>query len=217
MSVVHGPSAADVELLADIGIVSRETIDRLGLYIDELIRWQQAKNLVSNSTLVNAWRRHVIDSAQLFSLASGRKRWLDLGSGGGAPGVILGILLAEQGGHIHLVEANARKCAFLRHVIRLTGASATVHQRRVETCIKEFEGDVDVVTARALASLDQLVGWSKDVLRSGAIALFPKGQDVVSELTQASISWTMEHDLIASRTDEAARIVRIRSIREATR
>jgi len=217
MSAVHQPSAFDLQLLADIDIVSRETIDRFGIYVDELFRWQQAKNLVSNSTLMDAWRRHVIDSAQLFSLAPGHRRWLDLGSGGGAPGVMLGILLAEKGGHVHLVEANARKCAFLRHVIRLTGASATIHQRRVEACIAEFAGEVDVVTARALAPLDQLIDWSKDVLRSGAIALFPKGQDVVSELTQASISWTMEHDLIASRTDEAARIVRIRSIREATR
>jgi len=216
MSSVHPAGRPDLEVLAALGIVSRETIARFGIYVDELFRWQKAKNLVSNSTLQDVWRRHVIDSAQLFTLAPDARRWLDLGSGGGAPGVMLGILLAEAGGHIHLVEANARKCAFLRHVIRMTGASATVHQKRVEACIGDFVGVTDVVTARALAPLSQLIDWSKDVLRSGAIALFPKGQDVVSELTQASISWSMEHELITSRTDGAARVVRIRSIRETT-
>lgn len=217
MTPVHQASKSDLEALSALGIISRETIVRFGIYVDELFRWQKAKNLVSNSTLQDAWCRHVIDSAQLFTLAPNARRWIDLGSGGGAPGVMLGILLAEAGGHIHLVEANARKCAFLRHVIRLTGASATVHQKRVEACIGEFVGVTDVVTARALAPLSQLIEWSKDVLRSGAIALFPKGQDVVSELTHASISWSMEHDLITSRTDSAARIVQVRSIRETTR
>lgn len=215
MSVQYEPSAENLAKLAGISIVSRETIEKFRVYIGELARWQQIKNLVSSSTLNDVWSRHILDSAQLFAVAPTEKRWLDLGSGGGLPGVIIGILLSETGGHIHLVEANARKCSFLRHVVRLTGASASVHHRRVEDCISQFDGTIDVVTARALAPLPQLVEWSKDVLRNGAIALFPKGQDVVSELTQTSRSWTMEHDLIVSRTDSSARIVRIRSIREA--
>lgn len=210
------PSQNDLTELELLGIVSRETMNKLKIYVEELVRWQRAKNLVSSTTLGEVWNRHIVDSAQLFALAPNSKRWLDLGSGGGAPGIILGIMLAEVGGHIHLVEANSRKCAFLRHVVRLTGASATVHHKRVEACIGDFVGDVDVITARALAPLLQLLLWSKDVLRSGAVGLFPKGQDVVSELTKASISWSIDYDLIPSRTDDAARIVRIQSIREAT-
>lgn len=198
--------------LRQIGVVSRETIDRLELFVAELARWQQAKNLVSGPTLAQVWSRHIIDSAQLYPLAGGRSRWLDLGSGGGLPGVVLAVLLSESGGHIDLIESNARKCAFLRHVIRLTGAAGDVHCGRIEERIGEFAGRVDVVTARALAPLPQLLDWSRDVLRSGAIALFPKGQDVVAELTAASISWSMKHDLIPSRTDDSGRIVRISSI-----
>jgi 16S rRNA (guanine527-N7)-methyltransferase len=190
--------------------VSRETEERLALLVAELARWQKAKNLISSATLADVWTRHVADSLQLFTLAPEAKRWLDLGSGGGFPGLVLGICLAETGGHIDLVESNARKCAFLRHAARLTGAPVTVHAARIEDVIGEFTGKVDVVTARALAPLPNLLGWCKELLRTGTLGLFPKGQYLDAELTEASKYWNIQASTIVSVTDPAARILMIR-------
>jgi 16S rRNA (guanine527-N7)-methyltransferase len=190
--------------------VSRETEERLSLLVAELARWQKAKNLVSSATLTDVWTRHVADSLQLFGLAPEAKRWLDLGSGGGFPGLVLGICLAETGGHIDLVESNARKCAFLRHAARVTGAPVTVHAARIEDVIGEFTGKVDVVTARALAPLPNLLGWCKELLRTGTLGLFPKGQYLDAELTEASKYWKIQASTVTSVTDPAARILVIR-------
>lgn len=190
--------------------VSRETQERLSLLVAELGRWQKAKNLVSSATLADVWTRHVADSLQLFKLAPDAKRWLDLGSGGGFPGLVLGICLAETGGHIDLVESNARKCAFLRHAARVTGAPVTVHAARIEDVIGEFTGKVDVVTARALAPLPNLLGWCKELLRTGTLGLFPKGQYLDAELTDASKYWKIQASTVTSVTDPAARILAIR-------
>lgn len=191
--------------------VSRETVERLDILVAELGRWQKAKNLVSEATLAEVWTRHIADSLQLFRHApDGARRWLDLGSGGGFPGLVLGICLAETGGHIDLVESNARKCAFLRHVARLTGAPVTVHAERIEQAMPRFVGKVDVVTARALAPLPQLLDWCKELLRTGVTAVFPKGQHLDAELTEASKSWTLQALTFPSVTDPAARILVIR-------
>lgn len=190
--------------------VSRETQERLALLVSELARWQKAKNLVSSGTLADVWTRHVADSLQLFSLAPEARTWLDLGSGGGFPGLVLGICLAETGGQIDLVESNARKCAFLRHAARLTGAPVTVHAARIEDVIGKFTGKVDVVTARALAPLPNLLGWCKELLRTGTLGLFPKGQYLDAELTEASKYWNIQASTVVSLTDPAARILMIR-------
>lgn len=190
--------------------VSRETEERLALLVAELARWQKAKNLVSSATLGDVWTRHVADSLQLFGLAPEARTWLDLGSGGGFPGLVLGICLAETGGQIDLVESNARKCAFLRHAARLTGAPVTVHAARIEDVIGKFTGKVDVVTARALAPLPNLLGWCKELLRTGTLGLFPKGQDLDAELTEASKYWNIQASTVVSLTDPAARILMIR-------
>lgn len=191
--------------------VSRETEERLALLVSELARWQKAKNLVSSATLADVWTRHIADSLQIHALAPEAETWLDLGSGGGFPGLVLGICLAEAGrGHIHLVESNARKCSFLRHAARLTGAPVTVHAARIESVIGDFTGKVDVVTARALAPLPILLGWCKDLLRTGALGLFPKGQYLDAELTEASKYWKIQASTVASVTDPAARILMIR-------
>lgn len=191
--------------------VSRETGERLALLVSELARWQSAKNLVSAATLSEVWTRHVSDSLQIFDLAPEARRWLDLGSGGGFPGLVLGIRLAETGGHIDLVESNARKCAFLRHAARITGAPVTVHAARIETVIAGFAGKIDVVTARALAPLPLLLDWCSELLKTGAIALFPKGQHLAEELTEASKYWKIQASTISSVTDEAARIILVRA------
>jgi 16S rRNA (guanine527-N7)-methyltransferase len=191
--------------------VSRETEERLALLVTELERWQVAKNLVSSTTLAEVWTRHVADSLQIQALAPEARRWLDLGSGGGFPGLVVGICLAGRaGGHIDLVESNARKCAFLRHAARVTEAPVTVHAARIEDVVGNFVGKVDVVTARALAPLPQLLDWCNELLRTGTLGLFPKGQHLDAELTEASKYWKIQSSAVPSVTDSAARILMVR-------
>ena len=187
--------------------VSRETEQRLAVLVTELARWQQAKNLISGATLDEVWTRHVADSLQLLDHAPQARRWLDLGSGGGFPGLVLGIQLAELGGHIDLVESNARKCAFLRHAARLTGASVTVHNARIEDVVDGFAGKVEAVTARALAPLPLLLDWCKELLRTGVTGVFPKGQHLEAELTAAAKYWKIQATTFPSLTDSAAAIL----------
>jgi 16S rRNA (guanine527-N7)-methyltransferase len=192
--------------------VSRETSEKRHLLERELRRWQAIKNLVGPATLDRIWDRHIVDSLQLLSLAPDAKTWLDLGSGAGFPGLVLAIAGAERGLKVHLVESNSRKCAFLRHISRLTGAGATVHEARLETVIPGFVGQADVVSARALAALPQLLEWTEPLLKAGTIGLFPKGRDAETELTEARKRWTFEADILPSQTDSEARILRITSI-----
>lgn len=192
--------------------VSRETKDKLELLERELRRWQAIKNLVGPATLDHIWDRHIVDSLQLLNLAPEAKLWLDLGSGAGFPGLVLAIAGAERGLKVHLVESNSRKCAFLRHIARLTGVSATVHEARLESVIPNFIGKADVVSARALASLTMLLDWTEPLLKAGTIGLFPKGRDAEIELTEARKKWTFKADILPSRTDSDARILRITSI-----
>jgi len=193
--------------------VSRETHNKLELLARELKRWQEIKNLVGPGTLDHVWDRHIVDSLQLLDLAPPEAgTWVDLGSGAGFPGLVLAIAGQERGLKVHLVESNSRKCAFLRHVARLTGSTVTVHAARLETVIPDFVGKADVVSARALASLTQLLEWTEPMLKAGTIGLFPKGRDAESELTEARKKWTFKADILPSRTDSEARILRITSI-----
>lgn len=192
--------------------VSRETQEKLELLERELRRWQGIKNLVGPATLDHIWDRHIVDSLQLLKLVPEARTWVDLGSGAGFPGLVLAIAGQERGLKVHLVESNSRKCSFLRHVARLTGSSATVHAARLETVIPNFIGKADVVSARALASLTQLLEWTEPMLKTGTIGLFPKGRDAESELTEARKRWTFKADILPSRTDSEARILRITSI-----
>ncbi|MGE7154024.1 16S rRNA (guanine(527)-N(7))-methyltransferase RsmG [Methylorubrum rhodesianum] len=192
--------------------VSRETAEALDLYVAQLTRWQTVKNLVGPATLAEVWQRHVADALQLLTLAPEAKRWLDLGSGAGIPGLILAIAgRGKTGFHVSLVESNARKCAFLSETARLTGAPVTVHNARIEAVIGTLSS-VEIVCARALAPLSQLLAWTEPLLTSGTIGLFPKGRDAAAELTEAEDAWTFTRDLIPSRTDSQARIVRVTSL-----
>ncbi|RDI62240.1 16S rRNA (guanine(527)-N(7))-methyltransferase RsmG [Microvirga subterranea] len=192
--------------------VSRETKERLALLERELRRWQAIKNLVGPGTLDHIWDRHIVDSLQLLDLAPDAKTWLDLGSGAGFPGLVLAIAGFERGLKVDLVESNSRKCAFLRQIARLTGVHATVHEARLEAVIPGFVGKADVVSARALASLSQLLDWTAPLLKAGTMGLFPKGRDAEIELTEARKSWTFDIEILPSRTDSEARILRITSI-----
>jgi 16S rRNA (guanine527-N7)-methyltransferase len=181
--------------------VSRETEARLDRYVDLLVEWQAKTNLVAPSTLPNLWTRHISDSLQLLSLAPSAKTWVDLGSGGGFPGVVLACALAETpGANIHLIERNAKKAAFLREAIRVTSSSGTVHLADIGDSVDRIAGPIDCVTARALAPLHQLIGFAEPLVGKGAKAMFLKGQDVEAELTEATKYWTIEPRLHSSRT-----------------
>ena len=191
--------------------VSRETLARLDRYAELLVDWQGRMNLVGPSTLPDLWQRHFRDSAQLASLAPplGHKPvWLDIGAGGGFPGLVLAALGA---GEIHLVESIGKKCRFLQAVVdELHLADAVVHHARVEA-IPRFRADV--ITARACANLAQLFDWGLRFAASSTLWLLPKGAAVDEELAAARRAWMFEADLVPSRTDERGRIVVARGVR----
>lgn len=192
--------------------VSRETLARLDRYVALLLQWQKAINLIAASTLSTLWTRHIADSLQLLDLAPNALKWVDLGSGAGFPGLVVACALFENpGARVILIEANQKKAAFLRQAIAVTGAPALVHSERIAAFVERVTEPVDVVTARALAPLDLLLEAAEPLLKNGAQALFPKGQDVEAELTQASRRWILDAVLVPSKTDPRGRIVHVRS------
>lgn len=186
-------SVADTpDALSDIGPVSRETIARLAIFVELVRRWQPIQNLVAPSTLNAIWRRHVADSAQVHFAFPNARRWIDLGSGAGFPGLVTAILLAEgPGAMVHLVESNQRKAAFLRAVIRETGCPATVHDTRIGEIIADWSSPIDAVSARALAPLSALCGFAEPFVARGAVAIFHKGKNFRQEIEEASHEWAM--------------------------
>ncbi len=158
-------------------------LERLAAYETLVRKWSSVKNLVSASALNDLWVRHLLDSAQVQRVMPKAKLWADLGSGGGFPGLVTAILLADEpDAHMHLVESDGRKCAFLRAVSRETGLRTTVHHARIEDVAADLTG-IEAVSARALADMDQLVAWSFPLLEKGAIGVFPKGKGHQDELT----------------------------------
>jgi 16S rRNA (guanine527-N7)-methyltransferase len=150
-------------------------------------------------------------------LAPAAKVWADLGSGGGFPGLIIACALADTpGAQVHLVESNGKKATFLREAARATGAPAVIHQVRIVDFANNLPGPIEVVTARALAPLVKLLAAAYPLLRSGARGLFPKGQDVDAELTEAAKCWSIKAVLVPSLTDPKARIVSVTGIEPIT-
>lgn len=217
---IRADLAADKVRALKLIHVSRETEARLDRFADLLINWQNRINLVAPSTLSNLWTRHIADSLQLLTLVEARFLapgasilWIDLGSGGGFPGMIIACALAEQpGALVHLVESNQKKASFLREAARVTGAPAKVHAVRIEDFAAEFPDQPDVVSARALAPLQELFSEAYPLLKTGAKGIFPKGQDVESELTEASKYWKFDYDLAPSLTSPDGQIVVVRSL-----
>ena len=157
----------------------------------------------------------LLSAGWLLDLAPDARIWLDLGSGGGFPGVVLACALVERpGAHVHLVESIAKKATFLHSVGRALELPITVHHRRIEDFSPDFTADV--VTARALARLTELLGYVAPLLEKGAKALLPKGQDVGAELTEAAKYWNVKAELVASRTNPAGRIVVVHDISRRT-
>ena len=193
--------------------VSRETLRRLDLYVEALLSWREKTNLFALSTIPHLWTRHIADSLQLLDLAPNARIWVDLGSGAGFPGLAIACALADTpGAEVHLVESTGKKTTFLREAARITGAPAVIHAERIEKFVESFGGRADVVTARALAPLKSLLDQSVSLLKTGTLGLFPKGQDVDAELTEATKYWNIKVNLAPSRTDSRGRIVVVRGL-----
>ncbi len=199
------------EALDGIISVSRETKERLQVYVALLEKWQKSQNLISPATLPTVWTRHVADSAQALAAIPDATRWVDLGSGAGFPGLVTAILLTDvDGAIVHLVESNMGKAAFLRAVARDTGAPVRVHAKRIDVFTAEFRGEVDAVSARALAGFPELLSLAEPLLTRGARGVFHKGQDFVSELEKATQSWGLDLIEYPSRIEIGSRIVVVR-------
>jgi 16S rRNA (guanine527-N7)-methyltransferase len=214
----HTVSSFDKAEALKLVSVSRETEARLDRFIELLMEWQAKTNLVAPSTLPHIWTRHVADSLQLLALAPSAKIWVDLGSGGGFPGVVLACALAETSGvRVHLIERNARKAAFLREALRVTSAPGLVHPARIEDTVDSIPSPIDCVTARALAPLHQLLGFAEPLVGRGAKAFFLKGQDVEAELTEATKYWNIVPRLHQSLTSRQGWIVELDRIERLRR
>ncbi|MBL4693448.1 MAG: 16S rRNA (guanine(527)-N(7))-methyltransferase RsmG [Magnetovibrio sp.] len=209
--------------------VSDDVLDRLQTYVDLLVKWQAKINLVGPDTLPQVWSRHMLDSAQLAPLigqdkikdkikdnikniikgAGSGPRVADLGSGAGFPGLVLAIMLRDQGIDVHLVESDQRKCSFLREVNRVCQAGATIHTARIEH-LDSLQADV--VTSRALANLTKLIEFADIHRLSTGKCVFLKGKRWQEELTAAQKSWKIEAIEHPSCTEPAGRVLELLSI-----
>ncbi|WP_368185567.1 16S rRNA (guanine(527)-N(7))-methyltransferase RsmG [Aestuariibius sp. HNIBRBA575] len=202
----------------EVGLsVSRETIEKLELFQALLLKWTKKINLISPSTVEESWSRHIVDSAQIWQVApKNAKKWLDLGSGGGLPGVVLHIISQELRPDLQvtLVESDQRKSAFLRTAKRELGNSASLEiiSERIENI---FDLKYDIVSARALADLPTLIGYAHRFLIEDGLAIFPKGRNADVELEQAKTKWRFQSTIIPSKTDPEAKILSLKGIRRA--
>ena len=184
--------------------VSRETMERLQIYADVLADWNGRMNLVARSTLEDVWHRHMLDSAQLFPLIpAGAKVLVDLGAGAGFPGLVLAIMGVPE---VHLIESTGKKASFLQAVAEATGVSVKIHKNRIEA-VKPFTADV--ITARALAPLDKLLGYAHPFSGPDTRHLYLKGQHVGDELTNAHKIWNMKVDRQPSSTDPRGSVLSV--------
>ena len=180
------------------------------IYANLLEKWRRVINLASKSSLNDLWVRHFADSLQVSCAVPEARRWLDLGSGAGFPGLVTAIKYADEpGAVVHLVEADRRKCAFLQHVIRETAAPAIVHCGRLEKILPALDEKIEAVSARALAPLEALLGYAEKFIGEGAVGVFSKGKQFEAELTD-SLTGKYLITTIASQTCSAARLVLVR-------
>lgn len=188
--------------------VARETVSRLSTYVDLLCKRNEQLNLVAASTLQQVWQRHILDSAQLVSLIPTEARTIiDLGSGAGFPGMVIAIMLRDRPGlTVHLVESIQKKCRFLGEVKDATGAPVQVHWARAEALPVT---KADVITARAVAPLEKLLGLAYPFFKTDSIGLFLKGKSLGDELTLASKSWKLDSTPIPSRSDPSGTVLRV--------
>lgn len=178
-------------------------------FIDRLTEANAVMNLIGPDTLPDIWSRHIRDSAQLLDLAPGARMWADLGAGAGFPGVVLAIMLkTEQKSHVWLIDSLGKRCRFLQEVVDGLSLRATVINGRAE----ENAVTVEVVTARAVATMEKLLGYAQPYLQRGARGLFLKGEKAEVEVAEARKVWQFKSDLSVSRSDPRGRIVSVRGI-----
>lgn len=183
------------------------TLGRFQAYADLLVKWQRRINLVGPRTLPDMWHRHMLDSAQLLPLIPPSARVLvDLGSGAGFPGLVLAILGVPE---VHLIESDNRKCAFLREAARITQAESHLHVGRIEH-MEPFQADI--VTARALSPIKNLLEYAEPFLGPNTVCLFPKGKTVEDELTDSEKNWYMTVQRVQSATDPSGVIVKLEGV-----
>lgn len=191
--------------------VSRETFERLELFVALVQKWTSKINLISRHSLDEIWERHIADSAQIYDMAPDQGHWVDIGSGGGFPGIVAAILSrGDGGGHeFTLVESDQRKAVFLRTAIRELDLSAKVHSVRIEDLSPM---NADILSARALADLEKLIGFAALHMSEGGTAFFPKGAQWEKEHLQAQLMWSYSCEPITSKTNPDAAVLKIKDI-----
>lgn len=199
---------AAIETAGHFSGVSRETRERLAIYVETLQRWNQKINLIGRATESDIWNRHIVDSAQLNTQMPKARNWVDLGSGAGLPALIVAALRFEQSTDFKMtvIESDQRKCAFMAEVARKMGVPISIENKRIENVTTT---GFDVISARALAPLTKLLSFAEPLRSENATCLFPKGVRVDQELTEAAKDWHMIYDQIPSVTDKASVILKI--------
>ena len=204
-------TSSDIERFCAETNVSRETLADLQTYADLLVQWNKTINLVAPASLEELWSRHFLDSAQLFELVEPKGRWVDLGSGGGFPGLVIAVLGKDKPDlEMILVEADQRKATFLRTVIRRLGLRAKVVVGRIE---ETPPLEADVLSARALAPLDVLLGYASRQMKPTGVAIFPKGEKADAEIAEALEHWSFDCEKHPSQTGKSSTILRIGEIK----
>lgn len=201
--------------VSNLANVSRETGDRLAVYVEMLKKWNKTINLISKSTLEDVWGRHIQDSLQIAALADFPCQWLDLGSGGGLPGLVIAAEAAENSPetHVTLVESDQRKCAFMAAAADAMALNVSIQCRRIE----ESTGQTyDVISARALASLPELLELALPYRHEKSVCLFPKGAKAQAELEAAEKTWILSYEAVKSLTDPSATIFRLQEYSRVT-
>ncbi len=194
--------------------VSRETLDRLALITELLEKWNPKINLVSKTTLDDIWNRHILDSIEVYECALNHKEhgvWVDIGSGGGFPGLVVAMLNAEAGypWRLSMIESDVRKCTFLRTVLRETGVQAVVETSRIEESEPQ---NADILSARALSDLSKLLEFSDYHLKLDGTAIFPKGTSWKKEVLEAQKTWNFKYEVTTSDTQPGSVILNIEEI-----
>lgn len=191
--------------------VSRETLERLEVFVRLLEKWNPKINLVAKSTLPEVWTRHIHDSAQVFDTVDVKGSWVDIGSGGGFPGIVCAILASEKQPDVQFscIESDKRKCVFLRTAVRECGINCKIISDRIEHAEPQ---NANILTARALAELKDLLVFSERHLSRDGICVFQKGENWQKEVDNAKREWNFEYQTITSLTEPRAVLLRIEGV-----